>query len=70
MNPSRHEHDQYTAAASDRLLDDLAIVRRSRNDNDALLERVELRDAFFAAHADDLVPSVERLLHHVLAKLP
>ena len=47
-----------------------AVVRRSRNDGDAPLERVELPDALLAAHANHLVAPIQRVLHHVLPELP
>src|SRR5581483_7931593 len=37
---------------------------------DAPLERVELSHALLAAHANHLVTAIQRLLDHVLPKLP
>src|SRR5215218_10955437 len=48
---------------------DFGVVCRSRDDRHAPLERVELADAFLAAHADDLVAAIERVLHHVAPEL-
>jgi len=52
------------------VLDDLGVVRLSRNNGDASFERVELPDALLPAHADDLVAPIERVLDHVLPELP
>ena len=68
--PPWHEHDEHAVAARDRPLDDLAVVRRSRNDGDASLERVELPDPCLPAHADHVVAPVQRVLHHVPPELP
>ena len=59
MDAPRNEHDEHAVAAGKRLLDDLAVVRRSRDDRDAPRERFELPDALLAAHADHVVPAVE-----------
>src|SRR5262249_31236073 len=56
-------------APRDRALDRLAIVRRSRNDGDASLERVELTDALIPAHADHRIAPIQRVLHHVAPEL-
>src|SRR6185295_13713705 len=66
----RGHHDENPAASRDSALDDLAVVGRSRDDSDAPLERVELPHALLAAHANHLVTAVQRLLDHVLPKLP
>ena len=70
MDAPRDEHDEHPVAPRDRALDDLAVVRRSRNDGDAPLERIELPHALLAAHADHLVAAIQRVLHHVLPELP
>jgi hypothetical protein len=70
VDSSRDQHDEHPVAPRYRPLDDLAVVRRSRNDGDAPLERVELPHAFLPAHADHLVPPVQRVPHHVLPELP
>src|SRR2546423_15292783 len=51
-------------------VDDLWVVRGSRNDSDALLECVELLHALLSAHADHVVLPVKRVLHHVPPELP
>ena len=66
----RDQYDEHPVAPRDRALDDLAIVRGSRNDSDAPLEPVELAHAWLPAYADDLVAPIERMLDHVLAELP
>src|SRR5688572_10059651 len=40
VDSSRNQDDEHAVALRDRALDDLALVRGSRNDGDALLERV------------------------------
>jgi hypothetical protein len=70
VHPSRDENDEHPVALRDCALDDLEVVRRSRNDGDAPLERVELPHAFLPAHADHFVATVERVLHHVAPELP
>jgi hypothetical protein len=66
VDPSRNQHGQHAVAPGNRTADDVAVVCRSRNDGDPALERVELAHAAFPAHADDLVATVQRVLHHVL----
>jgi hypothetical protein len=66
----RDEHDEHSVAARGRALDDLAVVRRPRNDGDASLELGELADAFLPAHADHFVAPIQRVLDHVLPELP
>jgi hypothetical protein len=58
VDPSRDEHDQHPVAARDRALDDLAVVRRSRNDRDPPLVSVELAHALLSADADHLVAPI------------
>src|ERR1043166_5909289 len=70
MDASRGHHDENPVASRDSALDDLAVVGRSRDDTDAPRERVELPHALLAAHADHLVTAIQRLLDHVLPKLP
>jgi hypothetical protein len=70
VDASRDEHDEHPVAPRHRALDDLAVVRRSRNDGDAPPERVELLHALLAAHADHLVATIKRVLHHVPPELP
>src|SRR5437868_9568408 len=70
MDAARDEHREYTVTLRDRTLDDVTVVRRSWNDRDASLEPLEFLDALVAAHADHLVASIERVLHHVLPELP
>jgi len=69
MDAPRNEHNEHSVASGDRALDDFGVVCRSRDDRHAPLERVELADAFLAAHADDLVAAIERVLHHVAPEL-
>src|ERR687898_245022 len=69
VDAPRHKHDEHPGAPRHRLLDDIAVVRRSRNDGDALLKCVELLDALLPADTDYLVATVQRVLHHVLPEL-
>jgi CubicO group peptidase (beta-lactamase class C family) len=67
----RQVMDMTTALVFDEnYLDHRAVVRRSRDDGDAPRERVELADALLAAHADDLVATIQRMLHHLLPEVP
>jgi hypothetical protein len=70
VHASRDEHDEHPVAPRDRALDHLTVVCRSRNDGDAPLERIELSHAFLPAHADHLVATIQRVLHHVPPELP
>jgi hypothetical protein len=70
VDPPRDQHDEHPVAPGDRALDDLGVVRRSRNDSDAPLVRVELLHALLSTHANHLVASIKRVLHHALAELP
>src|SRR5690349_15731458 len=70
VDASRGHHDENSVASRDSALDDLPVVGRSRDDGDAPLECVELPHALLAAHANYLVTSIQRLLDHVLPKLP
>jgi hypothetical protein len=58
VDSPRDQHDEHAVAPRDRPLDDLGVVRRSRNDGDAPLERVELPHALLPAHADHLVAAI------------
>src|SRR3954470_9092180 len=69
VHAPRREHHQHAVAAADRAPDDLAVVSGAGIDGDAVAEAVELSDALLAAHADDLVATVERVLRHVLPEL-
>src|ERR1043166_121004 len=70
MDASRGHHDENPVASRYSALDDLAVVGRSRDDSDAPLERIELPHALLTAHAKHLVTAIQRLLDHVLPKLP
>ncbi len=70
VDPPWDQHGEHPVAPHNRLLDNIAVVRRSRNDGDAPLERVELSDALLTAHANHFVASIQHVLHHVLAELP
>jgi hypothetical protein len=67
--PPRDEHHEHPVAARDRSLYDLAVVGCARHDLDPILELGELSDALFPAHADDVVPTIQRVLDHVLPEL-
>src|SRR6266508_4264858 len=70
VDTARDEHDEHPVAPSDGAPDDVGVVRGSGDDRDTPLEFVELPDALLSAHADHLVPPIERVLHHVLPELP
>jgi hypothetical protein len=68
--PPRDEHDERPVAARDRPLYDRAVVGCARHHGDPALELSELADALLAAHADHLIPPIQRVLDHVPAELP
>ena len=70
VDAARDENGEHSVAPLHRALDYLAVVRRSRNDRDAILEPIELLHALLAAHAHHLVAAIERVLNHVLPELP
>ena len=70
MNPPRDQHGEHPVTLCNRPLYDLAVVRLSGDDNDAVPERVELPHAALPAHANHLVAAIQRVLHHVLPELP
>src|SRR5579859_3438018 len=63
------QYREHPVAPRDRTLDHLAVVGRAWDDGDASLERVELFDALCAAHANNVVAAVQRMLDHVLTEL-
>src|SRR5438067_4181386 len=70
MNAHRGKHDEHPVAPGDGALDDLAVIRRSRNDSHAPLEGIELLHAALAAQADHRIAPIQRMLHHVDSELP
>jgi hypothetical protein len=64
-NPSWDQHGEDAVAARDRPLDDLAVVRRPRDDRDTSRELLELVHADLTADGDYLRAAVQRVLHHV-----
>jgi hypothetical protein len=68
MNASRDQHGEHRVTPGDRTLDDVTIIRGSRNNGDSPLELVELCHALLAAHANHLVVSIQRVLDHVLSE--
>ncbi len=70
MDTARDEHHEHPAAPRDGAPDDVGVVRGSGDDRDTPFELVELPNALLPAHADNLVPPIERVLHHVLPELP
>ena len=69
MDPTRDQHREDGVAPRDRALDDLSVVRRSRNSRDAPRELLELLHTDLAAHRDYLIASVQRVLDQVPAEL-
>src|SRR4030065_2075184 len=69
VDAPRDQAGKYPVTPGDRLLYHLAVVRRSRNDRDAPFERVKLGDTLFSADPNHLITPVERMAHHVSAKL-
>jgi hypothetical protein len=69
LDPSRHQHGENAVAARDRPFDDLAVVRRSRNDRDTPCELLELVHTDLTAYSDYPVATVQRVLHHVSSEL-
>src|SRR5207248_472108 len=70
VNAHRGKHDEHPVAPGYGALDDLAVIRRSRNDSNAPLEGIELLHAALAAHADHRIAPIQRVLHHVDSELP
>src|SRR5438477_5305528 len=70
VDAHRGEHDEHPVAPGYGALDDLAVIRRSRNDSNAPLEGIELLHAALAAHADHRIAPIQRVLHHVDSELP
>ena len=64
-----NQHDEDSVAPRNGPLDGFGVVRRSWNDRHASLKRIEFRDALLPAYADDLVASIECVLHQVLTEL-
>jgi len=69
VNSTWDQYDENPVAPGYGALDDVAVIRRPWDDGDAPDERVELGDTLLAAHPDDLVPAVERLLDQVPTEL-
>jgi hypothetical protein len=69
VHSSRNQHNEDSAAPRNGPLDDFGVVRRPWNDRHAPVERVEFGNALLSAYADDLVASIERVLHQVLPEL-
>jgi hypothetical protein len=70
VDATRDQHDEHAVTPSDGALDDLRVVRSSRNDRDPPLEPVELLHALLPTDPDHLVAPVKRVLHHITAELP
>src|SRR3954454_11934732 len=70
VNAHWGKHDEHPFAPGYGALDDLAVIRRSRNDSNAPLEGIELLHAALAAHADHRIAPIQRVLHHVDSELP
>src|SRR5438067_12951534 len=70
MNAHRGKHDEHPVAPGYGALDDLAVIRRSRNDSNAPLEGIELLHVALAAHAGHRIATIQRVLHHVDSELP
>ena len=68
-DPSRHQHGEHAVAARNSVLDDLPVIRRSRNDRDTPRELLELVHTDLPAYGDHLVAPVQRELHHVPPQL-
>jgi hypothetical protein len=69
VHTARDEHREYAGTPGNRPFDYLSLVRRTGNDGDAPLERIELVHALLPAHADDVVAPVERVPHQILPEL-
>src|SRR5919206_1180269 len=65
----RNQHSEDGVTPAHRALDDLAVIRRSRNDGDPPRELGQLVHADLAAHGDDLVTPVQRVPHHISPQL-
>src|SRR5258708_25612706 len=70
VDAHRGEHDEPPVAPGYGALDDLAVIRRSRNDSNAPLEGIKLLHTALAAHTDHRIAPIQRVLHHVDSELP
>src|ERR1700704_153495 len=70
VNAHRGKHDKHPVTPGYGALDDLAVIRRSRNDSNAPLEGIELLHAALATHGDHRIAPIQRVLHHVDSELP
>ena len=64
--PPGDQHGKHPVTPGNRLLNDLAVVRRPGNEGDTFFERVEFAYAAFPADTHHFIPPVQRELHHVL----
>src|SRR5947209_9808841 len=69
MDSPRDQHCEHRVAPCHRALDDVSVISCSGNDSDAAGEPVELFRTLLTAHANYLVASIQRVLHHVLPEL-
>jgi hypothetical protein len=69
VDAPRDKYHEHAIAPRDRSLYDLAVIRCARHDRDPSLELGELAHAPLAAHADHLVPPIQRVPDHVLPEL-
>src|SRR5258706_4498621 len=70
VDAHRGEQDEHPVAPGYGALDDLAVIRRSRNDSNAPLEGIKLLHTALATHTDHRIAPIERVLHHVDSELP
>ncbi len=70
MDPSWDQYGEDGVTARGCALDNLAVVRSSRDDRDTPREALELIHTYRAAYGDNLIASVQRVLHHVPPELP
>ena len=64
-----HQHGQYAVTTCHRLFNHVAIIGRTGNHGDALLEFIQLGYTLLTADADHFIAPVERMAHHVFAEL-
>src|SRR3989440_3924621 len=70
VDAHRGEHDEHPVAPGYGALDDLAVIRRSRNDSNAPLEGIKFLHTALAAPTDHRIAPIQRVLHHVDSELP
>jgi hypothetical protein len=70
VDTPRNQHGKHAVTPRNRFLDNLTVIRCSGNDGDPSLKRIELAYAALPANTNHLVAPAQRVLYHILPKLP